>query len=276
MSKIATSQRERQKKVKEIKLKIPSFNEAYEKLNLPLIQLCAAISRYETGKCDDDSIVHSVFAVEIGLALKLDEKLTQQDKSVYRGQGIFFNRIIKLSKKYGLLNKDYETKARKLNNLRNMFVHPGNWIQYLKDLNIAKIDSDPYFQNMISSDKNIQRNIELRKKEIERSPEKKALLKEIDKKLKEEMKKLNDIPNLNWLARKGTLNFQKEEMKPYFKQVVSNVMSKKGFNTLVKKVSKLDRDKAVKFIQTQYSYLEPTAFDVLNDAFQILSFIGCI
>ena len=99
---------------------------------LPLIGLSAATQRYVV-EAFDDCILHSAFSVELGLLLKLDEKLDVTEKEeIRKSKELTFGRTIKLAKDKQILDEEYIGRVWILFNLRNMFAHPANWVSFIK------------------------------------------------------------------------------------------------------------------------------------------------
>ena len=143
---------------------------------------------------------------------------------------------------------------------------------FLKDLQLIDIVEDPYFKQLFVKYPEIREILELRKKESQSDVYSKKNIANLNSALQIEMSKLDRLPDISWVSRKNTLNFQKEIMSSYFRDVIKGVLSEKGYSKIMKKME-VSKDGATRYIKEEYNYLEPAALETLQKTHKILIYL---
>lgn len=235
--------------------------------DLPRISLHGALERFVLGAYED-CVFHSTFSVEIALLLRLDKKLSPDEKESIRQEairnktGLMFGKIISRAREKSILNDDNVEKAWALNNLRNMYAHPANWVAFVKQqyrMSTLNIEEEmPEIYTMVK-ERLTSMSLPLKKDVIMK------ILEPAQKKTSEYLKRLEKIPDLDWCASQDTLGFQSKKIKDYYKEILRDVLSAKGLMDLIKHVSSI-----VTYAQNKYPYNERNAHKALVYAYEIL------
>lgn len=230
---------------------------------LPLIGLCAACQRYLSG-FDDDCVLHSAFACEMALLLILDEKLSKSEKKeIKKKGGLSFGKTIRLAKELNIINSGNTEKLNILKNLRDMHAHPANWLVLIKSMEYDIFRGEGLIkkgQQTVLSEEEINNLL----KRLKLSTNK---VRKIHQKLEKYLeRKLSKLPELEWAAEPGTLEFQKKRtIQNLSKRIISD-MIKKGE---IRKILKYKGD-IPKYIMKKYSYSKQIALEALELAYDVL------
>lgn len=234
--------------------------------DLPRISLYGAAKRFVQGTYED-CIFHSAFSVEMALLLRLDSQLTSVEKESIRKEaiqnktGLMFGKIVTMAKKKDILIGAGVKKARKLNLMRNMYVHPANWVAFLKQQYRVALDFENEMPEMYAMAEQLLASMKF---PIGKDAASKAL-EPAEKKVRDYVKPLERIPDLDWCASQDTLRFQKKRAKDYYKKSIEDVLSPKGLEDLIEHAGDI-----VRYAQSRYSYLERDAYEALAYAYDIL------
>ena len=253
------AKRTRKKKIEFILKKLPPQKEL-EKLGEPrkliLLELFGACQRFILGAYDD-TVLHSSFALEMTLFIRMDENLSIESKEeIKKKGGLRFAKAIDFAgKKEWFTNKDIE-KAWTLHNLRNMFAHPGNWLTLIKETERLAL------AGLIDAPSNTQEMTTV----IQEMPGVLDKLNRIKDTLTQTLKeRLGNIPDLEWAAREDTLFFQRRRQKLYYEEILKDTIDKKGLLGLAKHFYN-----PVAYIRKEYPYTESLGFEALEIAYDLL------
>jgi hypothetical protein len=94
---------------------------------LPLIPLWIAYRQFILGFYES-SILNSTFAAEYAILVRLNEKLSNVEKTAIAKRGLTFYDSINRARKLLSIDDKLVSDLRDLNNLRNMNAHPSNWV----------------------------------------------------------------------------------------------------------------------------------------------------
>lgn len=144
------SVRERIKKINYIFKDIQPIKRFSDEYNMPMTEFIQSLDRYRLG-CFNDSIIHSALSLELGLALKLDQTLTDKDKIKYNKKPMSFEKLLNSSIGKNILQTEYAKDVSEIINLRNMFVHPGNWAQLYKNLEFSKLNESTFIEKILDN-----------------------------------------------------------------------------------------------------------------------------
>ncbi len=272
MSLTDAEKQKRQANVKFIFDQLPPFQvvRSLQKADyLPLVSLYASLNRYIEGSID--CIIHAAFSVEMALILKLDSILTDQEKAQVRREnaenGLMFGKIIGMANKRSILDKHEIGKAWRLNHLRNMTAHPANWVVFIKQQYKAALNVEqgmPEINALISQ----------KTKALEFSEDKQVVAEKCKlmyQVVSGYVKRLDNIPNLEWCAGQDTLKFQTERVKEYYKESYDRVLTSEGMKELLNNYTD-----SVTYLQTNYSYAGRDEFEALYLAYDILKKLNLI
>lgn len=229
---------------------------------LPLIHLYAAAEQFMLGSIED-CILHSAFAAEYGLLLRLNEVLTGDEKEEIRKKGgLSFSGAI--SRSTGrLIDATIAEQGRVLNNLRGMAAHPSNWLTLFKQLEESLFLNQEAMKQWISeaTSQDVTHILEGLKDLLD--PEKTEA--SLERLINYKEKRVGKMPNLEWSAHQSTLRFQTSIVKEYSKTMINEMMVKKG---IVEMIS--DPRNSPRYIKRNYPYGEDLALRAIKIAFDML------
>jgi len=269
MSEVDVRKDKRRERVKHIFRALPPLQilrSLHEAEDLSRISLYGALERYVQGT-NEDCIFHSAFSVEMALLLRLDNQLTKDEKESIRKEaiqnktGLMFGKIISMAKKRYILKSADVKKARKLNLIRNMYVHPANWVAFIKQQHKISLDLEKEMPEMYAMAEKLFASIKL-PFETEIALES---LRPAQENVFDYVKPLERIPDLEWCASQDTLGFQNKRVKDYYKEILEDVLSPKGLKDLIEHAPNI-----VTYAQTKYPYGERDAYEALMYAYEIL------
>jgi hypothetical protein len=256
----------RERRIRNIMTSLPSIellNQLVTAERLPVAQLWEASIQFIQGFYPT-SILDSAFAAEYGLLLRLNEKLTQEqkDKIAKKRSGLSFREAINKSRGK-FIKEDLAKRLDILNNLRDMGAHPSNWMILLKELEERTFLNQEAMKDWISqttqmSPDEIDRRL---KGDLDMDKAKEALNRLVN--FRDEQ--LGKLPDLQWAAHKKTLTFQTEVVKEYSKKLINNLIWNKE---IVKVMNKIDNP--AKYVQRKYPYPEELAVEAIRIAHDTL------
>lgn len=275
MSEVDIEKEKRRERVKHIFQALPTLQilrSLHEADDLPRASLHNALVRYVHGTYED-CIFHSAFSVEMALLLRLDSQLTNDEKESIRKEaiqnktGLMFGKIVSMAKKKDILKGAEVKKARKLNLMRNMYVHPANWVAFVKEQYKMALDFENKMPEIYAMVEQLLASIKLPiGKEAARK-----VLGPAEKKVRDYVKPLERIPDLDWCASQDTLAFQKKRAKVYYKESAEHIASPEGLRDLIEHAPNI-----IAYAQTKYSHRERDAYEALTYAYEILKTLKVI
>lgn len=261
--------RQVKKRLKKIQHILDSFPERKVMLlldnqdRLPQAQLWTASQQYALGFYDS-CLLSSAFASEYALVIRLNERLTEEQKRLIAIKGLSFSQAIATARKEGLIEERLSQDLLMLGHLRNMAAHPSNYVTLFRQL----AQSNPLFtgkplENWLTDV--IGKKPNEAYKEMKNDLQKKALAEALEKFLSYKDKRYEVLPDIEWAAHRPTLRAQIPIVKKYSANMVKDMLLNKALIKIVKKP-----DKAVDFISNRYSYAEDIAIDSIRIGFETL------
>lgn len=150
----------------------------------PLYHLNLAASLFSKGEeFDCASIFHSSSALALSLLIKLNTKLTDEEKGKLRR--LNFKTLIMKCREKGLLDEEHGTLAEDIRNIRNCYVHFENMMAYFNQL-----------QRYLKDREGILRTYE--------SEEERRIVETI---LNSQSADMISVPDITWCGNTGTVSF---------------------------------------------------------------------
>jgi hypothetical protein len=242
---------------------IKSIREADD---LARVSFNAALERYIQGS--SDCVFHAAFSVEMALTLRLDKSLNAEEKEEIRKKnGLMLSGAVKLASKKGILKKPDAEKAWRLNHLRNMSAHPSNWVAFIKQQYRAVFNMEKEMPDVHSFMEELRKTVILHKDENAFREDLSRILTTAS----DYLKRVENLPNLDWCASQDTLRFQKKMAKEYYEEVSKKLLTTKGVKELLENAAN-----NVAYMQTTYAFTGRAEYEALNCAYDILKRLGVV
>jgi hypothetical protein len=150
----------------------------------PLYHLELAASLFSKGEeFDYASIFHSSSALALGLIIKLNTNLTDEEKRKIKP--LKFKALIKKCTEKGLLDKEHYGLAEDIRNIRNCYVHFENMMAYFNQLQRSLKDKEAILKTYTTEEERRIVEMILNSQSADTIP----------------------VPNITWCADTGTVSF---------------------------------------------------------------------
>jgi hypothetical protein len=265
--------RERVKHILDTLPPLETVNSLRESDDLSRSSLHGALQRYVDGR-ESDCIFHAAFSVEMALLLRLNNKLTSEEKEAIKQEaiidktGLMFGRTISLAVERAILEKTDAKKAWRLNNLRNMHVHPANSVAFIKQQYQAATNTKQYMPEIHSI---LESRLPTSFEPLKNAEGAHERLEQIANAVSAVAKRIENLPDLNWCAGQDTLKFQSKRVRDYYEDSFRELLSANGLVDLLKNAQNL-----ATYLKTKYPYEGRDGYDALTYAYEILDNLGVI
>jgi hypothetical protein len=213
----------------------------------PLYHLDLAARLFSKGgEFDYASIFHSSCALALGLLIKLNTKLTEDERR--RLRLLSLRTLLRTSKDKGLLDEEHYRLAQDIRNIRNCYVH---------------------FENMMAYFNQIQRYLKDRQSILRTYPtnEEKEVVEII---LNSQSTEAITLPDTTWCANMAAVRFLENRQANFGRGLVK---------TIAETLKKDLKAKKVKKAYHKFEGLSPTTADAsycLNKTAEILAWVGIL
>ena len=198
------------------------------------------------GEFDYASIFHSSSALALGLLIKLNAKLTEEEKGKIKP--LRFETLIKNCREKGLLDEEHYRLAEEIRNIRNCYVHFENMMAYFNKL-----------QRYLEDKEGILKTYE--------TEEEKRIVEMI---LNSQSEKTISVPDITWCANARTVRFLENRHAGFGRGLI---------RTLAEAYKKDLEAKKVRRAYQRFEGLFLTTADAsycLNNTAKVLTYIGIL